>query len=47
MNTMEMGGTPVALAINPRDQPGPLPDVLGRGSTGHATEYVVGMSEVA
>ena len=42
-----LGGAPVALTINPRDQPGPLPDVLGGGNTGHATEYVVGMSEVA
>ena len=42
-----LGGTPVALTTNPRDQPGPLPDVLGRGSAGHATECVVGMSEVA
>ena len=41
-----LGATPVALITNPRDQPGPLPNVLGRGRTGHATEYVAGMSEV-
>ena len=40
-----LGGTPVALMKNPRDQPGPLPNVLGRRSTGHAIEHVAGMSE--
>ena len=39
-------GLVMALITNPRDQPGPLPNVLDRRSTGHATEYVAGMSEV-